>query len=146
MASTSVRIKLNGLFSVQVCEEETSASTVPDNIPGAQLDINILETYKVPELKSWLSIRGLHVSGNKAELIQRYIVVFTWNTCICQVCPMLFRISFFFFRIRNNKDRAFEIDPAFKKGKAYASKKKKKKKNVEVVHIYALWPQDECPM
>jgi len=40
---------------------------------------------------------------------------------------MLFTICFFlfFFRILNHKERAFKIDPAFNKGKAYEAKRKK---------------------
>ncbi|KAK3929613.1 Ubiquitin carboxyl-terminal hydrolase 4, partial [Frankliniella fusca] len=69
-----------------------------DDIPGAKLDIDNLNKCKKPQLKLWLSTRGLLQKGSKEELIQRII---------------------------NHKARADKIDPGFDNGSVYEAKRKK---------------------
>ncbi|KAK3917476.1 Ubiquitin carboxyl-terminal hydrolase 8 [Frankliniella fusca] len=69
-----------------------------DDIPGAKLDIDNLNKCKKPQLKLWLSTRGLLQKGSKEELIQRII---------------------------NHKARAHKIDPGFDNGSVYEAKRKK---------------------
>ncbi|XP_034239421.1 uncharacterized protein LOC117644250 [Thrips palmi] len=70
-------------------------------------------------MKLWLQTRGLPVKGRKAQLIER---------------------------IRNHKERAFKIDPAYDKGQAYEAKRKKimaeldnGRKQAPMMPIGALW-------
>jgi len=109
---------MNDSSSVRVCEEESSSSNVDqvaecqhpsfdldildpilteDDIPGAKLDMNILQTYTKDELKLWLSTRGLHVSGNKPELIQRYCGFYMEHLYFLSMSHAFHNMFFFVF-------------------------------------------------
>ena len=50
-----------------------------DGIPGAKLNIEHLQEYSNTQLKRWLQCRGLKISGNRSELLERLTLA---STCI----------------------------------------------------------------
>ena len=51
-----------------------------DDVPGAKIDTNQLESYSNVQLKRWLECRGVKSSGNRPELLQRWVTPKTTPT------------------------------------------------------------------
>ena len=59
--------------------QEESRCLLSEDIPGSNLDLTCLSSYRVDELKFWLSCRGdsLKYIPAKAACIQRYIIIYS---------------------------------------------------------------------
>ncbi|KAK3926072.1 Myocardin-related transcription factor B [Frankliniella fusca] len=71
---------------------------LPDDVPGAKLDLDNLDNYNVEQLKWWLACRGLPQKGRKPDLKER---------------------------ILNHRQRESKIYPGVGKGKWYEAKRNK---------------------
>ena len=58
-----------------------SKSLPEEAVPGASLSGRKPEDLKVPELKTWLTCRGLPTKGKKADLIARYRIAGNFRRC-----------------------------------------------------------------
>ena len=46
-----------------------------DDVPGAYINIDDFESSSIVQLKRWVECRGLKATGNKPDLLQRWIIL-----------------------------------------------------------------------
>lgn len=54
-------------------EQEQQVSLSPEDIPGARVSEEQIGKLTVSQLKFWLKCRRINQSGNKKELLERYV-------------------------------------------------------------------------
>ena len=54
-------------------EQEQHVSLSPEDIPGARVSEEQIGKLTVSQLKFWLKCRRINQSGNKKELLERYV-------------------------------------------------------------------------
>ena len=61
------------MASEQEGQEQVELS--PEDIPGASVSAEQIGKLTVSQLKFWLKCRRINQSGNKKELLERYVVI-----------------------------------------------------------------------
>ena len=56
-------------------EEQEQVELSPENILGASISAEQIGKLTVSQLKFWLKCRRINQSGNKKELLERYVVI-----------------------------------------------------------------------
>ena len=63
------------MVSDQDREGQEQAELSPEDIPGASVSAEQIGKLTVSQLKFWLKCRRINQSGNKKELLERYVII-----------------------------------------------------------------------